>query len=82
MIAFSQYLRGNIMGRSIRTKRYRFTLWENENGALEGVELYDYQKDPEGNTNLAAEPRNAPLVATMTKRHREYWPAPHPHKTE
>jgi iduronate 2-sulfatase len=81
-IAFNQYLRGNIMGRSIRTKRYRFTLWENENGALEGVELYDYQTDPQGNTNLAAEPRNAPLVATMTKRHREYWPAQRSHKTE
>jgi hypothetical protein len=46
------------------------------------VELYDYQTDPEGNTNLAAEPRNAALVAAMTKRHREHWPAPRPRKTE
>lgn len=39
-----------ILGRSIRTERYRYTEWGE--GKF-GVELYDYQKDPDEFTNLA-----------------------------
>lgn len=41
----------DIMGYSIRTDRYRYTEWGN--GEF-GVELYDYQQDPQEYDNLAA----------------------------
>lgn len=54
--AISQ-VRGNgankIMGYSIRTERYRYTEWD---GEKEGIELYDYQKDPAELKNVAKDP--------------------------
>ncbi|MEM8736820.1 MAG: sulfatase-like hydrolase/transferase, partial [Planctomycetota bacterium] len=41
-----------IMGRSIRTERWRYTEW---NGGIDGVELYDHQADPGEFKNLALE---------------------------
>jgi len=71
--AISQYPRGkNIMGYSMRTKRYRITIWLNgdfmntkvfENPEIEAVELYDYKKDPEEKVSLA----NDPAYARKTK---------------
>jgi iduronate 2-sulfatase len=49
--AVSQVLRGKVMGYSIRTARYRYTLWD---GGAAGEELYDYQTDPREFRNLAA----------------------------
>ncbi len=40
----------NPLGRTVRTKRYRYTEWSE---GKHGVELYDYQKDPMEYTNLA-----------------------------
>ncbi|SMP61778.1 iduronate 2-sulfatase [Neorhodopirellula lusitana] len=40
-------------GYSIRTKRYRLTLWED---GKQGTELYDYENDPLEKTNLAFHP--------------------------
>ena len=54
----SQFRKGKVVARSIRTDRYRFTLWEKSRDEVEGVELYDYQNDPQGNVNLAASPEN------------------------
>lgn len=53
--AFTQVLRGreNIMGRSVRTERWRYTEW---NRGADGVELYDYKKDPDEYHNLANDP--------------------------
>ena len=61
--ALSQYPRGNdIMGYSVRTERYRFTLWLEgkfrsdemiENPVVRGVELYDYVTDPQEKVSLA-----------------------------
>ena len=49
--AVSQVLRGKVMGYSIRTNRYRYTLWD---GGAAGEELYDYRTDPREFRNLAA----------------------------
>lgn len=42
-----------VMGRSIRTERYRYTEWGEGD---DGVELYDHQTDPSEFRNLAIEP--------------------------
>jgi uncharacterized sulfatase len=42
-----------VMGRSIRTERWRYTEW---NGGDAGVELYDHASDPQEFRNLAREP--------------------------
>ena len=41
-----------VFGRSVRTDRYRYTEWDE---GREGVELYDYETDPEEHINLAVD---------------------------
>lgn len=43
---------GAVMGYSIRTERYRYTMWAN---GSEGEELYDYRSDPRELRNRAAD---------------------------
>lgn len=66
--AISQYPRGNVMGYSMRTDRYRFTLWQKRQGDHEtvAVELYDHVADLAENLNIAADPANGALVETLT----------------
>ncbi len=51
------YPRGKLLGRAVRTARYRLVEWkvpgEDRDSAI--LELYDYQADPGENKNLAAE---------------------------
>jgi arylsulfatase A-like enzyme len=55
--AFSQYPKPGIMGRSVRTERYRYTEWrKNEGNELIARELYDFETDPLGATNVAGDP--------------------------
>ena len=72
-LACSQYRKGKVIGRSIRTDRYRFTIWEKPNDVV-GIELYDHEKDPQGNVNLAASPENRKLVREMMQLHHSKWP--------
>jgi len=76
-IAFSQFRRGEVMGRSIRTERYRFTLWERGDGDLVGRELYDLKADPQGNVNVAEHPGEQARALELTKLLQEKWPASH-----
>jgi uncharacterized sulfatase len=50
--AFTQVRRGELMGRSVRTARWRYTEWDD---ARQGAELYDHDADPGEYTNLAGE---------------------------
>ena len=74
--AFSQVTRGGrsgtlarpadgsekIMGRSVRTERWRYTEWDE---ARAGAELYDHERDPHEMTNLAGVARFRQLEAEM-----------------
>ena len=73
--AFSQVTRGakyneardpndkkEIMGRGIRTDRWRYTEWDE---GRSGVELYDHDSDPGEYKNLASDPQSAKTVAEL-----------------
>lgn len=64
--AFTQTIRegGKVMGRSVRTQRWRYTEW---GAGRRGVELYDHDADPKEYTNLAADPKHAGTVAELSK---------------
>lgn len=66
--AFSQYPRGNVMGYSLRSDRYRFTRWQKKNAPDEVValELYDLQNDPKGLINIAGNPENESVIRHLT----------------
>ena len=69
--AFSQ--RGSGTGHSIRTDRYRYTEW-GRNGSR-GVELYDYDADPNETVNIANLPENAQLVSHLSAQLHAGWQA-------
>jgi iduronate 2-sulfatase len=61
--AFTQVTRGkNVMGRSVRTDRWRYTEWDRGN---KGVELYDQQNDPKEFKNLAKDPAAQKTIAEL-----------------
>ncbi|MBF0198369.1 MAG: sulfatase-like hydrolase/transferase, partial [Planctomycetes bacterium] len=61
-----------IMGKSIRTDRYRYTIYSKNNQKL-GVELYDYLKDPMGNHNYADNPEYKSIHSELLSRHKKHW---------
>ena len=78
--AFSQVKRGGIMGYSMRTERYRYTEWINR--GTRGVELYDYDVDPNETVNVADRRENAALVANLSERLHAGWQAALPDVSE
>lgn len=78
--AFSQYPRGGVMGYSMRTDRYRFTVWvkRGDRTQVEATELYDHREDPQENTNIAGRPGNAGLVRELMEQWRRGWPGARP----
>jgi iduronate 2-sulfatase len=66
--AFTQVARRpmgrSLMGRSVRTERYRYTEWDGGNA---GKELYDQQSDPHEYHNLAGDGKHAETAATLKK---------------
>ena len=70
---FSQFGGAAYGGISIRTERYRYTEW-GQNGSR-GVELYDYEADPEETVNIARLPENTELVADLSERLHAGWQA-------
>lgn len=58
--AYTQALHGQVMGRSVRTERYRYTEWDNKE-----AELYDHKTDPKEYKNLNQDPKNEKVVERM-----------------
>jgi arylsulfatase A-like enzyme len=73
--AFSQYPRDELMGYSMRTEKYRFTVWvdRTDHTKVDATELYDHDADPQENTNIANEPANAALVAQLMQQWKKGW---------
>ncbi len=69
--AFSQFPRGfmgRIMGRSVRTDRYRYVEWSQWiGGRLVSQEVYDHRIDPDENVNIANRPENRELVSELSE---------------
>ena len=67
--AVSQVIRksgsGTVMGYSIRTERYRYTMWAD---GAEGEELYDYDTDPRELKNLANDAGSSSPKARLQSR--------------
>ncbi len=51
-----------IMGRSVRTERWRYTEWDE---GRQGTELYDHNADPREMKNLASDSKHAETVAKL-----------------
>lgn len=67
-------------GNSIRTERYRYTEW-GENGES-GIELYDYDVDPDETVNIANLPENAELITQLSEQLHAGWQAALPEMQE
>lgn len=68
--AFSQYLRPGkdpVMGRSVRTDRWRYTEWVNGRKESAGIELYDEVNDPGENVNLADDTTYQGAIVELAK---------------
>ena len=55
-------------GDTIRTDRYRFTLYSDRKGKPVSRMLYDHVEDPNENLNIAELPENAALVKRLTRQ--------------
>lgn len=71
--AFSQFPRGQVMGRSIRTDRWRYTEWTDTSKSVVARELYDHHA-PEGeNANLAARADLRPVMEGLARQLAAGW---------
>jgi arylsulfatase A-like enzyme len=77
---YDRYPETDTMGYSMRTDRYRYTVWHpvQEPDRLLATELYDYQVDPQESANLAARPEYAAVVRELAEQMRRGWPAARP----
>jgi hypothetical protein len=59
----------------MRTERYRFNYWCDDQKPDKPValELYDHQEDPDENVNVAVDKANADLLKQMTQQWRDGW---------
>jgi uncharacterized sulfatase len=62
---------GAVMGRSVRTERYRYTEWDE---GKKGAQLYDHQTDPREYVNLANDEKHAEAVKRFRLLLREVTP--------
>jgi uncharacterized sulfatase len=66
---------GKLLGRTVRTERYRYTEW---GGDAKSAELYDHDRDPLELHNLAGHAAQAQKVAELRQLLHGGWRAAHP----
>ncbi len=77
--AFSQYPRRDLMGYSLRTRRWRYTEWQQrKTGACVARELYDHAETDLAGRNLAGDADRAELVERLAKMLADGWKAARP----
>ena len=59
---FSRYFAGD----SVKTDRYRYTEWHDDENNRTARMLYDHSHDPFENDNIAERPENAELVKKLS----------------
>jgi uncharacterized sulfatase len=69
--AFTQVQRGEFPGYSVRTERWRYTVWDD---GKRGAQLYDHDADPQELNNLADDPKSAAVAAEMKALVKKNWP--------
>jgi len=62
-VAFSRFRDGE----SVKTDRYRYTEWTDDDGEMYARMLYDHQLDPNENTNIAELPGSRQIVKDLSK---------------
>ena len=62
--AYTQVVHDDIVGRSVRTARWRYTEWDQ---GRHGLELYDHDADPHEYVNLANDPSTAEVRAELSR---------------
>ncbi len=62
--AFTQVVHGDVVGRSIRTEKFRYTEWDEGEA---GAELYNHDTDPHEYVNLANDPKSAVVRSHLHK---------------
>ena len=67
-VAFSEYPKGGFLGVAMRTDRYRYVEWTDNDGNLAACELYDHQADPREDENIAGDPQYGPLMAGLSRQ--------------
>lgn len=76
--ASSQFPRVQKMGYTLRTNRYRYTVWvdwknkKTDPSIIAAQELYDYQSDPDETRNLVDDKAYADALAQMRKHWEDY----------
>jgi hypothetical protein len=64
------------MGYTMRTKRFRYTEWQNrKTKEVMARELYDHNKDPQENVNAVDEPQYEPDVQQLARMLSQGWRA-------
>ncbi|QHI69095.1 sulfatase [Tichowtungia aerotolerans] len=69
--SISQFPRGKIMGYALRTPRYRYVEWI-KNGAVQNIELYDYQADPFETASLHQNPEYRDILRDLKTKMAEF----------
>jgi len=71
--AFSWYPKSGYLGVAMRTEQWRYVEWTKSGAAIER-ELYDMQRDPQCDQNVAALPEHQSLLAALSQRLRRQFP--------
>ncbi|ELU03161.1 hypothetical protein CAPTEDRAFT_112288 [Capitella teleta] len=63
----------DVMGRSMRTPKFRYTEWRNHKQEVTSVELYDHDVDPQENHNIAKLPRMNEVKLELNRQLEGNW---------